>query len=1823
MKEFVFLLVVLAFLKSCNGQAGAELTRAQEFLEKYEREASEIFYKSALADWAYATNITEYNSNKSVEVNLESANFTQVYAKLASEYNYKNYNNETIRKQFEGIADQGTNAMQDGEKLKRLKQVMAQMEGIYAKGEVCGAPPDYDCMNLEPGLTRLLAESKDYDQLAFAWKRWRDVAKGEMKELYEEFVQLSNEAIRDNGYNDTGEYWRSWYDSPTFEEDLRQLLEELKPLYKELHAFVRTKLQETYKNNPFPDSGHIPAHLLGNMWSQSWINVYDLVEPFKNKTSIDVTPEIKRRNMTAREMFDIAEKFFVSLGLKPMPQEFWNNSMIVKPDDGRSVVCHASAWDFSHGDDVRIKMCTDTTMDDLVTIHHEMGHIQYYLQYHDQPLMFQTGANPGFHEAIGDVMALSVSTPKHLNKIGLLKELQEDNATDINYLMLQALDKIAFLPFGYLIDQWRWSVFHGDTTPEQYTEEWWDLRCKYQGISPPVKRSKDDFDPGAKYHIPGNTPYIRYFVSFVIQFQLHQALCKEANQTGPLYKCDIYESKEAGKKLEKLLQYGASKPWPDILKEITGTSKMNADAILSYFEPLTNWLKKQNEGKSTGWTESKCPDVNYDIELPTATEWLEQFDKEYSDMLNKDVNAQWDYESNLTDYNQAIMINSSLKMSEFNKERTKQANYYPWRTFPDSSVRRQFEKITLYATDVDSDKLKQKKDLLANLTAIYGEATVTMTDGKTLLLEPGLTEILKYSRDFNELKEAWLKWRDNSGKLMREEYSQFVELSNEEAKTANFSDTGEMWRSVYGMDTFEQDLEDLLTELQPLYELLHAYVRKQLKKTYGSENFPTSGHIPAHLLGNMWAQQWNNIYDLVEPFKGVEKIDVTPEMIKQNYTVKRMFTTAEDFFTSLGLLPMTDEFWNKTIMVNPEGIQMICHASAWDFYNGSDFRIKMCTEVDMETLVTVHHEMGHIQYFQQYKDQPALFREGANPGFHEAIGDVMALSVSTPGHLKTIGLLKDTKNTHESDINFLMKMALEKIAFLPFGYLIDQWRWSVFSGETPKSKYNEKWWQLRCKYQGLSPPVERSEDDFDPGAKYHIPANVPYIRYFVSFVVQFQFHQTLCNEAGHQGPLYLCDIYKSTAAGTKLGNLLKLGSSIPWSDAMQQFANTNKMSVAPLMEYFKPLIDWLKEQVPENERGWDKNTCDHVTEGDELKQWLEQYERDASFEYYTMSEADWAYNTNINNETELHKNLADLDLSDFKKEVAENVSGYDWQNYKDKQLKRRLVKMADIGTSALKDKVKLKQLASLLSKLASTYSTAKVCLTPTNCVNLDPELEEILATSTDYDELTAAWKGWRDASGKKMINDYEKMVELSNSAVQELGYVDTGDYWRRTMYESETFQTDVEELLVQLKPLYENLHAYVRRKLMDQYGENRFSQDSGHIPAHLFGNMWAQHWNNIYDKVIPFKDKPGIDITPQLQKKGYNATGMFQIAEEFFTSLGLGPMRQEFWDRSMVVRPAGKDVVCHASAWDFYNAKDFRIKMCTGINMEDLITIHHEMGHTQYQMEYSHQPIPFRDGANPGFHEAIGDVMSLSVQTPKHLRKIGLLTSTEDDEETEINYLMLMALDKIAFLPFGYLIDQWRWSVFSGETPKSKYNEKWWQLRCKYQGISPPVTRNADDFDPGAKFHIPGNYPYIRYFVSYVIQFQFHEALCKAANQTGPLHRCDIYQSKEAGNKLKEVLQMGSSRPWPEAMEVMTGQRKMDARPIIEYFKPLIKWLEKENVQERRGWSDACPPERVSFGTNGKKKKSCVTSSASYIVLNYPTVLVLILIINMFQYFYH
>jgi peptidyl-dipeptidase A len=495
------------------------------------------------------------------------------------------------------------------------------------------------------------------------------------------------------------------------------------------------------------------------------------------------------------------------------------------------------------------------------------------------------------------------------------------------------------------------------------------------------------------------------------------------------------------------------------------------------------------------------------------------------------------------------------------------------------------------------------------------------------------------------------------------------------------------------------------------------------------------------------------------------------------------------------------------------------------------------------------------------------------------------------------------------------------------------------------------------------------------------------------------------------------------------------------------------------------------------------------------------------------------------------------------------------------------------------------ELASIESFMTSAYGKGQYC-PPTGsalvrylhaekgkptepCLHLG-DLSAVLARSRKLDELVEAWRGWH-AIAVPLKARYARYVELANEGAREIGFADVGALWRSGYDMSPAeLAADLERLWSDVKPLYDELHCYVRGKLQARYGKVTVP-DHAPIPSELLGNMWAQEWNNIYDLVVPYPREPSLDVGKKLASASWDARKMVRQGEHFFTSLGFDPLPATFWERSLFTRPRDREVVCHASAWDVSWNGDLRVKMCIEPTEEDLVTIHHELGHDFYFQRYDKLPILFQRGANDGFHEAIGDTMALSV-TPAYLKSVGLLDAVPDSEHARIDQQMKMALDKVAFLPFGLLIDKWRWEVFAGKVTPADYEKAWLDLKVKYQGVSAPVARSADDFDPGAKYHVASSSQYVMYFLARIYQFQFHAALCKAEGYSGPLDQCSIHDDKAAGAKLMAMLAMGGSRPWPDAMEVLGAGRKADAGPLLEYFAPLFAWLKEENRGRQCGW---------------------------------------------------
>jgi peptidyl-dipeptidase A len=568
---------------------------AKDFLYTAEAKLLALSVDAGRADWVKDTFITDDTETLAAKANERAINATVDLVKQSKRFDGLALPDDLARKMKLLRLSLTVATPSDPKEGEELTRVIAGMEGAYGKGKYC---PGAQCYDLED-LTKTMANSRNVKELRESWVGWHAIAPP-LRQPFERYVALANKGARELGFADTGAMWRAKYDMPpdSFAKELDKLWGQVRPLYLSLHAYVRTKLREKYGASVVPADGPIPADLLGNMWAQSWENIYPLVAPADADPGFDLTQILKSKNTEPKQMARYGEGFFTSLGFSPLPPTFWERSLFVKPRD-REVVCHASAWDVDAEEDLRIKMCIDITGEDFTTIHHELGHNFYQRAYKHQPYLFRDSANDGFHEAVGDTIALSV-TPEYLVRIGLLKTAP-DPSKDMGLLLKTALEKIAFLPFGLLIDQWRWKVFSGEIPPEKYNQTWWELREKYQGVAPPVSRSESNFDPGAKYHVAANVPYTRYFLAFILQFQFHRGLAQVAGCKEPLNRCSIYENKEAGKRLNAMLAMGQSRPWPDALQELTGQREMDATAILDYFAPLKKWLDEQTQGKPMGW----------------------------------------------------------------------------------------------------------------------------------------------------------------------------------------------------------------------------------------------------------------------------------------------------------------------------------------------------------------------------------------------------------------------------------------------------------------------------------------------------------------------------------------------------------------------------------------------------------------------------------------------------------------------------------------------------------------------------------------------------------------------------------------------------------------------------------------------------------------------------------------------------------------------------------------------------------------------------------------------------------------------------------------------------------------------------------------------------------------------------------------------------------------------------------------------------------------------------------------------------------------------
>ncbi|MDQ3617802.1 MAG: M2 family metallopeptidase [Pseudomonadota bacterium] len=624
---------------------------ADQFAARVNDELMKMYPEMTAPQWLAATYINDDSQFLSAKANERYLGQLNSWIEQAKRFEGQPMTPQTARTIHLLKLATAMPAPRDPAKLAELTQIAARMEGLYGSGSYCTSEANPESCRQLGQLEDVLRSNRDYATQLEAWRGWHTIAPP-MRNDYTRFVELVNEGAGEMGFADAGEMWRSGYDMSPAElsAETDRLWGQVKPLYEQLHCYTRTRLQTQYGEQGTVAGGMLPAHLMGNMWQQDWGNLWDMLAPYKNAGSLDINAaleaqyqqnfaaeltkqtgdrdvstlsqiEQKAALATARQMTERAEDFYTSMGMPKLPESYWTKTQFIKPRD-RDVVCHASAWDMNMKGDVRTKMCIKPNEEDFTTIYHELGHVYYYLAYNNLPPIFQAGAHDGFHEAIGDTIVLGM-TPKYLESIGLVEAQQQSEEALVNAQMRMALAKVAFLPFGLMIDRWRWGVFDGTIAPGNYNQAWWDLKAQYQGVAPVQARGEEFFDPGAKYHVPGNTPYTRYFLAHVLQFQFYKSLCDAAGYTGPLHECSFYGNKAAGAKFQAMLSKGAGQTWQQSLNELTGGEKMDAAAVLEYFGPLQTWLKQQNEGKTCGWqasTASTAPASTAPAsKAPTAT----------------------------------------------------------------------------------------------------------------------------------------------------------------------------------------------------------------------------------------------------------------------------------------------------------------------------------------------------------------------------------------------------------------------------------------------------------------------------------------------------------------------------------------------------------------------------------------------------------------------------------------------------------------------------------------------------------------------------------------------------------------------------------------------------------------------------------------------------------------------------------------------------------------------------------------------------------------------------------------------------------------------------------------------------------------------------------------------------------------------------------------------------------------------------------------------------------------------------------------------------
>ena len=597
MKKYFILLAIAAILYSCGENKNNKADKAlqdsvQSYLDTYTKKYQELSIIDNEAQWRSNTHIVEGDSSNATATNKaeeEIAKFTGSIENIETSKKYLDQQDKLTElqvKQLKSILYKAANnpeTIQDVVK-ERIKAETKQTEKLFGFDfKIDGKSVSANDIN------GILADEKNVMKRQKAWESSKEVGKG-LKDGLVNLRDLRNKTVQGLGYKDYFEYQVSDYGMTTQEmiDMLQKFNKELYPLFRELHTYARYELAKKYAVKEIPDL--IPAHWLPNRWGQDWSSLV-------NVEGINLDSALKTKD--AEWIVKQGERFYVSLGFPELPKTFWEKSdLYPAPTDAKyKKNNHASAWHMDFDQDVRSLMSVIPNSEWYETSHHELGHIYYYLSYSnpDVPVLLRGGANRAYHEALGSMMGMAAMQKPFMENLNLIPKGTKTD--EMQTLLKEALNYVVFIPFSTgTMSMFEHDLYANNLPADQFNKRWWELAAQYQGIAPPTTRGEEYCDAATKTHINDDAAqYYDYALSFILLFQVHDHIAKEILHQDP-HATNYYGNKEVGKFIADIMKPGASKDWREVLKEKTG-SELSAKAMLDYFAPLMDYLKKENQGR--------------------------------------------------------------------------------------------------------------------------------------------------------------------------------------------------------------------------------------------------------------------------------------------------------------------------------------------------------------------------------------------------------------------------------------------------------------------------------------------------------------------------------------------------------------------------------------------------------------------------------------------------------------------------------------------------------------------------------------------------------------------------------------------------------------------------------------------------------------------------------------------------------------------------------------------------------------------------------------------------------------------------------------------------------------------------------------------------------------------------------------------------------------------------------------------------------------------------------------------------------------------------